>query len=93
MHAQGGEASGSLSNAPLHMADMGTDNFEQEMSFSLLENEQQTLEEVNDALDRIKAGSFGLCEDCQKPIPRPRLQALPYARFCVDCARKEERGT
>jgi RNA polymerase-binding protein DksA len=93
MHAQGGEASGSLSNAPLHMADMGTDNFEQEMSFSLIENEQQALEEINEALDRVKNGSFGLCEDCQKPIPRPRLQAIPYARFCVDCARKEERGT
>jgi DnaK suppressor protein len=93
MHAQGGEASGSLSNAPLHMADMGTDNFEQEMSFSLIENETQTLEEVNEALERIKEGTFGLCEECKKPIPKPRLQVIPFARYCVECARKVEEGT
>jgi RNA polymerase-binding protein DksA len=93
MHAQGGEASGSLSNAPLHMADMGTDNFEQELSFSLLENEEQTLEEVNEALERIEQGSFGMCEECKQPVPKVRLQALPYARYCVECARKLEEGT
>jgi len=93
MHAQGGEASGSLSNAPLHMADMGTDNFDQELSFSLLENEEQTLEQINEALERIEQGTFGLCEECKQTIPRPRLQALPYARYCVECARKVEKGT
>ena len=93
MHAQGGEASGSLSNAPLHMADMGTDNFEQEMSFSLIENETQVLEQVNEALERMQQGTYGLCEECRKPIPKPRLQAIPYARYCVECARKVEEGT
>ena len=93
MHAQGGEASGSLSNAPLHTADMGTDNFEQELSFSLIENEEQTLEEIIEALERIQQGTFGRCEECHKSIPRPRLQALPYARYCVECARKVQQSS
>jgi RNA polymerase-binding transcription factor DksA len=89
----GGEASGSLSNMPIHMADLGTDNFEQEFTFSLLENEEQALEEITAALDRIDRGTFGRCEECQKEIPRERLKALPYARRCVACARKLEAGS
>ncbi len=93
LRSQGGEASGSLSNAPLHMADMGTDSFEQELSFSLIESEEQTLIEVNEALERIDRGTYGKCEECQKPIPRVRLQALPYARHCVECARKVQQSS
>jgi RNA polymerase-binding protein DksA len=89
----GGEASGSLSNMPIHMADLGTDNFEQEFTLSLLENEEQALDEIGAALDRIDKGSFGLCEECGKEIPRDRLKALPYARRCVACARKQEQGS
>src|SRR5262249_54810761 len=89
----GGEASGSLSNMPIHMADLGTDNFEQEFTLSLLQNEEQALEEITAALDRIDAGTFGRCEECHKEIPRERLKALPYARHCLDCARKLEKGS
>jgi RNA polymerase-binding protein DksA len=89
----GGEASGSLSNMPIHMADLGTDNFEQEFTLSLLQNEEQALDEIGAALDRIAQGTFGRCEECQKEIPRARLQALPYARHCVECARKLEQGS
>jgi RNA polymerase-binding protein DksA len=89
----GGEASGSLSNMPIHMADLGTDNFEQEFTLSLLENEEQALEEITAALDRIDQGTFGRCEECHKEIPRERLKALPYARRCVECARKLEAGS
>jgi RNA polymerase-binding protein DksA len=89
----GGEASGSLSNMPIHMADLGTDNFEQEFTLSLLENEEQALDEIGAALDRIDKGTFGLCEECGKEIPRERLKALPYARRCVACARKLEQGS
>ena len=88
----GGEASGSLSNTPIHMADLGTDNFEQEFTLGLIQNEEQALDEIGAALDRLTQGTFGRCEDCQKEIPRPRLQALPYARYCVECARKHEQG-
>src|SRR5215831_9405400 len=84
----GGEASGSLSNMPIHMADLGTDNFEQEFTLSLLQNEEQALDEIAAALDRLDQHTFGRCEECHKEIPRQRLQALPYTRYCVDCARK-----
>lgn len=90
--AQGGNASGNLSNLPIHMADVGTENYDQEFTLGLIENEQETLEQINGALDRIAAGNFGLCEMCSGPIARPRLQALPYTRYCIDCARKAERG-
>ena len=89
----GGEASGSLSNMPIHMADLGSDSFEQEFTLSLLENEEQLLEEVNAALDRIERGVFGRCEECNAVIPKVRLNAVPYTRYCVDCARKQEQGS
>ena len=88
LRSTGGEASGSLSNAPLHMADLGTDNFEQEFTLSLLQNQEQALDEIREALGRIDRGTFGECEECHQPIPKPRLQALPYTRHCVACARK-----
>jgi len=84
----GGEASGNLSNAPVHMADLGTDNFEQEMSMTLLENNQQILDEIDSALKRIDDGTFGKCEECGQDIGGGRLQALPYARYCIDCSRR-----
>src|SRR5438067_7177462 len=88
LRARGGEASGSLSNAPLHMADLGTDNSEQENTLALLHNQEQALEEIDEALERIRKGTFGRCEECRAPIPKARLQALPYTRHCVACARK-----
>lgn len=93
LRARGGEASGSLSNAPLHMADLGTDNFEQEFTLNLLQNQEQALDEIREALDRIDRGTFGNCEECQQPIPKARLQALPYTRHCVDCARKLQQSS
>ena len=89
----GGEASGSLSNTPIHMADLGTDNFEQEFTLSLIESEEGRMKEINAALDRIEHGGFGRCEECQKAIPKARLQALPFTRFCVDCARKLQQSS
>jgi len=79
LRATGGEASGSLSNAPLHPADLGTDNYEQELSLGLLQNQEQTPGEIAEALERMQKGSYGECEECRGPIPRPRLQALPAA--------------
>jgi RNA polymerase-binding transcription factor DksA len=93
LRAMGGEASGSLSNAPLHMADLGTDNYEQEFTLSLLQNQEQALEEITLALDRIERGTYGRCEECQSPIPKARLQALPYTRHCVACARKLQQSS
>lgn len=87
------DASGNLSSLPIHMADMGSDNFEQEFTLSLLANEEQVIEEINGALERLDAGSFGSCEECKEPIPKTRLKTLPYARYCVGCARKLEKPT
>ena len=84
------ETSGNLSNVPLHMADVGTENYDQEFTLSLIENEQATLEQVQTALGRIDAGTYGRCEECTEAIAKPRLQALPYTRHCIQCARKLE---
>ena len=94
LRTTGGEASGSLSNTPIHMADLGTDNYEQEFTLGLLENGEQRLEELAAALQRIDQGSYGVCEgdECGKPIPKPRLDAVPFTRYCVDCARKTQQS-
>jgi RNA polymerase-binding protein DksA len=84
------EASGNLSNMPLHMADVGTESYDQEFTLGLIENEQTIIEQIDEALGRIAQGTFGKCLGCGTMIPRPRLQALPYARHCIDCARKQE---
>jgi RNA polymerase-binding transcription factor DksA len=81
------QASGNLSHVPIHPADLGTDAYERELTQELRENEEQTLAEIGAALARIEKGSFGRCEGCQKDIPATRLQALPYTRYCVQCAR------
>jgi DnaK suppressor protein len=86
MQGTGGEATGGLSNMPLHPADLGNRAFEQEVNLTLLENEEQLMEEINAALARIEQGAFGRCEKCQNEIARERLQALPYAPYCVECA-------
>jgi RNA polymerase-binding transcription factor DksA len=81
---------GNHAGMPIHMADIGSDNFEQEFTLSLLQNEELVLGEIADALERIRLGTFGRCEDCGSAIPRARLNALPYTRHCVACARKLE---
>jgi RNA polymerase-binding transcription factor DksA len=74
------------------MADLGSDNYDQEFTLGLIENEQSTLELVNEALRRMAEGKFGLCAECAEPISKPRLQAIPYAKHCIQCARKLENG-
>ena len=85
-----GDHSGNLSNVPMHLADLGTDTFEQEMSASLLTNARQLQSEVAAALDRFEQGKFGQCEQCGQDIGEGRLQAVPYTRYCVDCAQNAE---
>jgi RNA polymerase-binding transcription factor DksA len=87
---KGPDASGNLSNLPLHMADVGSENYDQEFTLGLIENEQATLEQVQDALNRLDAGTFGRCQECGGGIAKPRLQALPYTKHCIECARKLE---
>jgi DnaK suppressor protein len=84
--------SGNLSNVPLHMADVGTENYDQEFTLGLIQNEQGTLELVNEALDRLEQGKFGSCVECGDGISKSRLQAIPYTRHCINCARIMENG-
>ena len=86
------DGSGGASSMPLHMADLGTDNFEQEFTLSLLANEEQVLTEITDALERMDQCNYGKCEGCETAIPKARLKELPYIRYCVACARKAEQG-
>ena len=86
------ENSGDLSNMPIHMADIGSDNFEQEFTLGLIENEDQMLQEIEEALGRIEKGTFGICQRCGKKVRKVRLKALPRARHCIECQRLEEEG-
>jgi RNA polymerase-binding transcription factor DksA len=79
------DVSGELSGYSLHMADAGTDNFDREFALSLVSNEQEALYEIEEALKRLETGTYGLCEMCEKPIRRERLDAVPFARLCVAC--------
>lgn len=84
------EATGDLSTMPIHMADIGTDNFEQEFTLSLMENDGDALEQIEAALERIEESTFGLCEECGAKIPKARLNAIPYAALCIKCASTNE---
>jgi DnaK suppressor protein len=86
----GGDAAGDLSHVPMHLADIGSDTFEQEMSTSLLTNGRLIQMEVADALDRIEDGTFGKCRQCGCDISEGRLQAVPYTRYCVSCAQNAQ---
>ena len=84
------QSSGDLSNMPIHMADIGSDNFEQEFTLGLIENEEEVLRAIDEALKRIEDGTFGPCQSCGKPIRKTRLKAIPYAGLCIKCQREEE---
>jgi DnaK suppressor protein len=84
------EASGDLSSMPIHMADLGSDAYEQEFTLSLMASEEGTLEQVEHALDRIRSRTYGTCEDCGGIIAKKRLEAIPFASLCIRCAEKLE---
>lgn len=85
-------ASGDLSNMPIHMADLGSDNFEQEFTLGLIASERALLREINEALQRIEDRTYGMCLATGKPITRARLRAQPWAKYCIEYARRLERG-
>lgn len=76
-----------------HMADHGSDSFEQDQSITLLERESETLREINAALKRMEDGTYGVCEATGKKIGKARLKALPYARLSLDAQMEQEKGT
>jgi len=86
------DASGDLSSMPIHMADIGTDNYEQEFALGLMDSERKLLREIDKALGRIEKKTYGICEGTGKPISRARLEAQPWARYCVEYAQMLEKG-
>lgn len=80
-----------LSRLPIHMADAGTDNYEVENTLGLMDSERKLLADIDDALQRIEDGTYGICQGSGKPIPRQRLDAIPWARYCVEYASLLER--
>ncbi len=77
---------------PTSMAELGSDNSDQELTLDLLGNDKEVLEQIEADLERIADGSFGRCEECGQAIPKARLDAIPYTAFCVKCASRQENG-
>jgi DnaK suppressor protein len=75
-----------------HPADSSSESYSQEFLLGIIQNEDVELRQIAEALERIQAGTFGICEGCLKPIVKARLKAIPYARLCVECKREEENG-
>lgn len=75
----------------MHQADAGSDAYDRDFALSLLSKEQDALYEIEEALKRLDSGNYGVCEMCNKTIPQSRLEALPFARFTVDCQGEYER--
>lgn len=84
---------GDLSSGPGdHLADNATETFMRELDEGLEENAEHLLAEIEAALERIENGTYGICVVCGRPIGEERLEAVPWARYCIDDARKQERG-
>jgi len=85
--AEGSEASA----FGMHQADAGSDAYDRDFALSLLSQEQDALYEIDQALKRIELGTYGICEMSGKPIPHARLEAIPFARFTVECQSQLEK--
>ena len=86
------DASGEISSYTYHMADMATDSFDREFSYTLAINERELIYLIDEALSKIDSGTYGICELCNKKIIKKRLKTIPYAKYCLKCQREEERS-
>jgi RNA polymerase-binding transcription factor DksA len=86
-----GNEGSEASSMPIHMAELGSDNYEQEFTLSLLATEEDTLGMIETALERVESGTYGRCLECDGPIPKTRLNAIPHASLCVKCASLHDR--
>lgn len=85
------ESAEEMASYSLHMADSGTDNFDRDFALSLLSSDQDAVYEIEEALKRIEKDTYGVCELTNKPIPRARLDAIPWTRFTVEAQAQLER--
>ncbi len=90
MESQAFKTSGQDTSAN-HMADHGSDNYEQEFTLGLIENDEEVVHQINEALLRIENGEYAICLSCQQSIPVARLEVLPWTPFCVTCQAQAER--
>lgn len=81
---------GEISSLPSHLADLGTETFEQDKDLGLAERASVEIAEIDQALERLKAGDYGVCESCETAIPMERLRALPSASLCAACKTRQE---
>ena len=86
------DSAGDLSSMPIHMADIGSDNYEQEFSLGLMDSERKIVREIHEALKRIQDGTYGVCEGTGEPIPKIRLKGIPWTRYCLKFAELVEKG-
>jgi len=86
------DSAGDLSSMPIHMADIGSDNYEQEFSLGLMDSERKIVREIHEALKRIQDGTYGVCEGTGDPIPKVRLKGIPWTRYCLKFAEMVEKG-
>ncbi len=84
-------SAGDLSHMPLHMADVGSDNYEQEFTLGILESERKILNEIDAALERMDQGYYGVCIETGRPIERPRLEVMPWAKYGKEAALRREK--
>lgn len=84
------DATGDLSSYTYHMADQGTETMDREMAFMMASKQGRLVYHIDEALRRIKDGSYGVCQSCGKMIGAARLEAVPHARLCIDCKSREE---
>jgi DnaK suppressor protein len=85
-----GMAGSESSGMPIHMAELGSDNFEQEFMLSLLATEEDTLGLIEAALERVEDGDYGKCVECGGVVAKTRLNAIPYTPVCIRCAEELE---
>ncbi len=84
------EAAGENTAYTFHMADLGTDNMEREKAFFFARREGRLLYHLEQALERIENGTYGICRECGRPISEARLEAVPHASMCIECKSNEE---
>ncbi len=75
------------------IVDRANNAYQREFMFNLSGSERRLLRQVEGALERLELGDYGTCDHCRKPIGAKRLKAVPWARYCVECQEKEERGS
>jgi len=77
---------------PTHIGDIGTDEFVKDIDIDISFSEGKMLREIDEAIEKIKEGAYGICEKCGNKISKKRLKAIPYAKFCIECKKEIEKS-